>query len=288
MMALVTLKYAMEKARKGGYAVGSFNFFGLENLRGIVKAAAEKNSPVIAMASTGAVQVMGEKVVVAAAERLSEEYGVDLVLHLDHCKDDLDMLKRCVDNGFTSVMIDASAYDYDENVRQTRLAVEYAAKTGCSVEAELGHIGGVEDEIVVSERDALFTVPEDAARFVKDTGIDALAVAVGTVHGFYKLPPKLDFDRIQRIHELTSIPLVLHGGTGVPDDDFRRAIPLGVLKINVGTELKVKGYFDVMKDFTPTVKNSDPRKVAVQIVEKCAQIVADKIVVFGSVNGWKR
>ena len=286
-MALVTLKYVLDKAKKGNYAVGSFNFFGLENLRGIVKAASEKNSPVIAMASTGATKVMGEKVVVSAARDLSEEYGVDIVLHLDHCKDDLDMLKRCVDNGFTSVMIDASAYDYDENVRQTRLAVEYAARTGCSVEAELGHIGGVEDEIVVSERDALFTIPEDAARFVADTGIDALAVAVGTVHGFYKLPPKLDFERIQKIHELTPIPLVLHGGTGVPDDDFRRAIPLGIQKINVGTELKVRGYFDVMKDYTPQVTNSDPRKVALKIVEKCAEITADKINVFGSADGWK-
>ncbi|WP_320122208.1 class II fructose-bisphosphate aldolase [uncultured Sphaerochaeta sp.] len=283
-MALVTLKYVLENARKNKYAVGSFNFFGLENLRGIVKAASENKSPVIAMASTGAVKVMGEKVVVVAAEKLSEEYGVDIVLHLDHCKDDLEMLKRCVDNGFTSVMIDASAYDYEENVRQTRLAVEYASRTGCSVEGEIGHIGGVEDEIVVSECEALFTVPEDAARFVADTGVDALAVAVGTVHGFYKLPPKLDFDRIKKIHELTPVPLVLHGGTGVPDDDFRKAIPLGVLKINVGTELKVNGYFNVMKDFTPQVKNSDPRKVALKIVDKCSEIVTEKINVFGSAD----
>ena len=283
-MALVTLKYVLEKARKGNYAVGSFNFFGLENLRGIMKAASEKKSPVIAMASTGAVKVMGEKVVVAAAEKLCEEYGVEIVLHLDHCKDDLDMLKRCVDNGFTSIMIDASAYDYEENVRQTRLAVEYASRTGCSVEAEIGHIGGVEDDIEVSEYEAMFTLPEDAARFAIDTGVDALAVAVGTVHGFYKLPPKLDFDRIKKIHELTPVPLVLHGGTGVPDDDFRKAISLGILKINVGTELKVNGYFNVMKDYTPLVTNSDPRKVALKIVDRCAEIVCDKIEVFGSAN----
>ncbi|ADK79951.1 ketose-bisphosphate aldolase [Sediminispirochaeta smaragdinae DSM 11293] len=280
-MSLVTMKYFLEKARKNKCAVGAFNFFGLENLRGIIKAASSKKSPVIAMASMGALKVMGLDVVVSAARALSQEYETDIVLHLDHCTD-MDLLFMCIDHGFTSVMIDASDKDYDENVRLTRLAVDYAAKTGCSVEAELGHVGGVEDNIVVSEREALFTVPEDAEKFVNDTNIDALAVSVGTVHGFYKLPPKLDFERITAIHTRTAIPLVLHGGTGVSDEDFKKAIGLGILKINVGTELKVHGYFDVMKNTSLAVKDSDPRKVSTAIVDACASIVSTKIEVFGS------
>ena len=167
----------------------------------------------------------------------------------------------------------------------TSRVVEYASKYGVSVEAELGHVGGKEDDIVVSERDALFTVPEDAVRFVKNTGVDALAVAVGTVHGFYKSEPKLDFPRIEKISELTGgVPLVLHGGTGVPDNDFRKAIELGIRKINVGTELKVNGVFRVSKDGYNEDKDEDPRSVSKKVIARCAAIVEEKITVMGSVN----
>ncbi len=281
-MALVTLDYVMKRAMKGGYAVGAFNFFTLENLLGIGLAASRKNSPVIAMASVGAMKVMGEKTTVGACRGMAEDYGAEVVLHLDHATD-YDMICRCVDNGFTSVMIDASSKSYQENVDVTARVVEYASRYGVSVEAELGHVGGKEDHIDVDEREALFTVPEDAVRFVRDTGIDALAVAVGTVHGFYKSEPKLDFDRIAKINQLIpDMPLVLHGGTGVPDDDFRRAIPLGVRKINVGTELKVHGVFDVSRKAYMEEKGSDPRKVSTQVIEACARIVEEKIDVMGS------
>lgn len=283
-MALVTLDYEMKKAMKDGYAVAAFNFFTLDNLIGIALGAQKTKSPVIAMASVGAMKIMGEKLVVKACEGVSQDFGIDMVLHLDHCTD-YDMIRRAVDNGFTSVMIDASKLNYEENAEITARVVEYASKYGVSVEAELGHVGGKEDDIVVSERDALFTVPEDAVRFVKDTGVHALAVAVGTVHGFYKSEPKLDFPRIGKISELTGgVPLVLHGGTGVPDNDFRKAIELGVRKINVGTELKVNGVFRVSKDGYNEDKDEDPRSVSKKVIARCAAIVEEKIAVMGSVN----
>ena len=282
-MPLITLKYAMMRSMKEGFAVGAFNFFGLENLQGIVQGAAEKKSPVIVMASCGALTHIGEKTVVGMTRGLAEEYDVPVVLHLDHATD-YDMICRCVDNGFTSVMIDASSKSFNENVDITAQVVEYAARTGCSVEAELGHVGGKEDEISVDERSALFTRPEDVVRFVSSTGIDALAIAVGTVHGFYKSKPLLDFDRIAAIRAVSGIPLVLHGGTGVPDEDFRRAIALGVNKINVGTELRVHGFFDVMKRGCEEAKDDDPRKITARIRKTCAAIVAEKIEVFGSVG----
>ncbi|SMP56468.1 fructose-bisphosphate aldolase, class II [Sphaerochaeta associata] len=283
-MALVTLDYLMKKAMKGNYAIGAFNFFTYENLIGIGLAAQRKNSPVIAMASVGAMKIMGEKGTVGACYGVARDYDVDMVLHLDHATD-YDLIRRCVDNGFTSVMIDASSKVYQENVDITAQVVEYAAKYGVSVEAELGHVGGQEDHIKVDEREALFTVPEDAKRFIKDTGVDALAIAVGTVHGFYKSEPKLDFPRIARIHELVpTIPLVLHGGTGVSDDDFKKAIQLGVRKINVGTELKVHGVFDVSKQAYASDSGSDPRSVSVKVIEACAKIVESRIDVIGSVG----
>ncbi|MDY0303489.1 MAG: class II fructose-bisphosphate aldolase [Sphaerochaeta sp.] len=280
-MALVTLKYALERAKEGNYAVGAFNFFNLENLKGVIEAASLTKSPVIAMASVGAMKIMGEKLVVAATRAISEEYGTEVVLHLDHATD-YDMICRCIDNGFTSVMIDASQKSFEENVQITRKVVDYARKYGVSVEAELGHVGGVEDHIKVDERSALFTVPNEAKVFVEETGIDALAVAVGTVHGFYKSEPKIDFDRIAAIRKLTDLPLVLHGGTGVSDVDLRRAIEAGITKINVGTELKVHGLFDVMKAGSNASTDSEPRTISKMMIAACSQIVQNKIKVFGS------
>lgn len=285
-MALVTLKSVLHEAQKGKYAVGAFNFFTLENLRGIIKGARDLDSPVIAMASVGALKVMGEKIVVSMTRNLAEEYGQEVVLHLDHATD-YDLIRRCIDLGFTSVMIDASQKSYEENVEITQRVVSYASKYGVSVEAELGHVGGVEDHISVDERDALFTVPEDAKRFVDETGIDALAVAVGTVHGFYKSEPDIDFDRIRSIRALTNIPLVLHGGTGVSDGDLAKAIELGITKINVGTELKVNGVFETMKSATNTLTDQDPRSVSKLVVLKCSEIVQEKIKVF-NVNHFRR
>jgi len=227
---------------------------------------------------------MGEKNTVAMTRGVSEDYGINMVLHLDHCTD-FDMIKRCVDQGFTSVMIDASKETFEKNVEVTSKVVEYASKYGVTVEAELGHVGGKEDDIVVADDSIFFTVPEEAVKFVKATGIDCLAVAVGTVHGFYKSTPKLDFPRISKIHELLpDTPLVLHGGTGVPDDDFRNAIARGVRKINVGTEFRVHGIYDVSKKGYAENQGDDPRAISKLVIAKCAAIAKEKIEVMGSVG----
>jgi len=270
-------------AENEGYCVGAFNFFGLDNLHGIVKAAAERNSPVICMGSSGAIQQMGEKASAYLVKAYAETYQIPVVLHLDHATD-FDFICRCIDNGFSSVMVDASSMPFEKNVEFTKRVVEYASRKGCSVEAELGHVGGQEDNISTDEKSALFTDPEDVEKFVSSTGIDALAIAVGTIHGFYRAEPKLDFERIKKIHEITNCPLVLHGGTGVKDEDLKKAIECGIRKINVGTDLKVNGYLKVMKRGCLNIKGDDPRVVATQVREACAEIVKRKIEVFNSFN----
>lgn len=281
-MAMVTLRELLYPASEKGYAVGSFNFYGLENLQGILWAAAEKESPVIVQASPGAVKHMGEKGICGLARGLIEDYGVKAALHLDHATD-FDLICRCIDNGFSSVMVDASKQSFEENVELTQKVVEYAKKHGVSVEAELGRLGGAEEEIKVSDREVLFTDPSEAARFVALTGVDALAVAVGTAHGFYRFEPKIDFARIREIHEKTEVALVLHGGTGISDEDLRRAIAAGISKINVGTELWYNGYGNTMKKYAEQMPlNSDPRKVMAKVREACRDIVERKMEVFGS------
>ncbi len=282
-MGLVTMKYEMLKAIKGGYAVPAFNFFSFDNMVGIAKAAAEKKSPIIAMATMSGFKVMGEHGVAKMAEGIAADFGINMVLHMDHCTD-YDMIRRCVDNGFTSVMIDSSKKSFQENIDDTCRVVEYASKYGVSVESELGHVGGKEDDIVVDDMSVLFTDPEPALEFVTKTGIDCLAVAVGTVHGFYKAAPKLDFPRISAINKLLPrTPLVLHGGTGVPYDDFREAIKRGVRKINVGTELKVHGVFDTcVAGFNSPDAKSDPRYVSKLVINKVSSICSEIIDVMGS------
>ena len=280
-MALVTLKHLLEKAVQDKYVVGGFNFYGLESVQGIIKGAVNKKSPVIVMVTAEVLPHIGEKAVVGMVNGIADDYGATVVLHLDHSFD-YDLCCRCIDNGFTSVMIDASSREFNENVDITAKVVEYAAKAGCSVESELGLVGGREDNITVDEQKALFTKPEDVVKFVNATGIDALAVAVGNVHGFYKSTPQLDFDLIAAIRAASPIPLVLHGGTGIPDDDLRKAASLGINKINVATELRVHGVFDVLKRECAASTGDDPLKITAATREACAAIVEAKIDIFGS------
>ena len=167
---------------------------------------------------------------------MAESADIPVCLHLDHATD-MTLLKEAVIAGFTSVMIDASRETYEENIRITKEAVEYAHKYGCSVEAELGRIGGREEHVVVDDAQSALTDPEKAGEFASTTGVDALAVAIGTAHGFYKSTPKLDFPRLEKIAALTDCPLVLHGGTGVPEDDFVKCVEYGMSKINVGNRV---------------------------------------------------
>jgi ketose-bisphosphate aldolase len=282
-MPLVTLKSVLHAAAKGNYSVGSFNFFGLENLQGIIEAAADKRSPVIVQISAGTVKHIGERCACKMTGGISADYGTPVALHLDHAGD-YDLVRRCVDNGFSSVMIDGSSRPFEENVELTARVVEYAMKYGVSVEAELGHVGGSEEGISMDERRAFFTDPRKALEFVRATGIDALAVAVGTVHGFYRELPRLDFDRLREIHELLpDLPLVLHGGTGIPDDDIRRSIALGIRKLNIGTELWYNGYGNVMKKYAALMpENGDPRKVMAEVRAASKAIAGQKMDVLGS------
>jgi fructose-1,6-bisphosphate aldolase class II len=282
-MPLITLKEILKGTKENGYAVGAFNFNSYEDAQGIINGAVAKKAPVIVMASMGAVKYIGLKTTAYMVKGMAESVDIPVCLHLDHATD-LDMIKKCIDAGFTSVMIDASMKSYEENIRETSEIVAYAAKTGCSVEAELGKVGGKEENVVVDEREAAFTNPADVPRFVSETGLDALAIAIGTVHGFYKSEPKLDFDRLASIAKITEAPLVLHGGTGVPVEDFKKAIRLGMSKINVGTELKAT-YATALREALAAKPNEiDPRKFMGAIKDRCSEVVQGKIDIFGCAN----
>lgn len=284
-MSLVSLQFVLEDAKKKNYAVGSFNCFGLETIQGIVAGAKAKKAPVIVQTSTSSLAHIGIKTIVGMTEGISNDYNIPVVLHLDHA-DNVDLVKQCIDSGFTSVMIDASMKSFEENIRMTSEVVQYAKRAGVSVEAELGHITGNNEEITTECREALFTEPDKALEFVNRTGCYALAVAVGTAHGFYKLTPKLDFKRIEEIHSLIpETPLVLHGGTGVPEDQFKQSIPLGIRKINIGTELWYNGYGNVVREYAKSMPiNSDARIMMAKVRDTVQSIVEHKLDVFGCVN----
>jgi len=281
-MALVTLKSVLDHSMEKGYAVGAFNFNGIEDARGIIEAAEEKNSPVILMASTSAVKYFGgARPCAAFVAALAQASSAPIVLHVDHCTD-LAMIKDCVDAGFSSVMIDASSLSFEENVAKTAAAVDYAKRYGVSVEGELGRLGGREENVDVSDRDANMTDPASVQEFVKRTGIDALAIAIGNAHGFYKGTPKLDFDRIVAIRALVDCGLVLHGGTGIPEPDFIRAVKCGMNKINVGTELKYACSQTARACMAAKPDEIDIRKLVGDNRKACREIVLGKIELFGS------
>ena len=281
-MPLVTLKSVIDESRGKGYAIGSFNFNGIEDARGIIEAAEEKNSPVILMASMSAVKYFGGvKPCAYFIKALAEDSPAPIVLHVDHC-DDPQMLKDCVDYGFTSVMIDGSAKSFEENIAVTARTVEYARKFGVSVEGELGRLGGREENVDVSDRNANMTDPNAVEEFVARTGVDALAISIGNAHGFYKGTPKLDFDRIVAIRKLVDCGLVLHGGTGIPEPDFVRAVECGMNKINVGTELKYACSQTARACMAAKPNEIDIRKLVGDNRKACREIVLHKLDLFGS------
>ena len=282
-MALVTTKDMFAKALTQDYAVGAFNVNNMEIIQGIVEAAKEEKAPLILQVSAGARKYAKPVYLVKLVEAAIEDTGLDIALHLDH-GEDFDICKKCVDDGFTSVMIDGSKYPFEENIRLTKEVVEYAHSKGVSVEAELGKLAGIEDNIKVDARNATFTVPEEAAEFVEKTGVDSLAVAIGTSHGAYKFKgtPYLDFERLEEIHKLIpDTPLVLHGAStvlpefvekcneyggnipgaqGVPEDMIRTATKHGVCKVNIDTDLRLAMTAEIRKHFAEHPEDFDPRK----------------------------
>lgn len=280
-MKLVTLRDVLGKAEKGGYAVGAFNANNMEIVQAIIESAVEERSPVIIQASQGAIKYAGLDFIVAMVMAAAESADVPVVLHLDHGTD-FDQVMRCIRRGFSSVMIDGSRLPLEENISITKKVLEVARAVGVSVEAELGKIGGTEDDISVSERDALFTDPQEAKTFVEETGVDALAVAIGTAHGVYKGEPRLDFPRLKKIKELTDVPIVLHGSSGVPDDAIRKAVELGVSKINIDTDIRQAFVGRAVAYMKENPDNIDPRKLLAPAKEEAKKIIREKMRLFGS------
>lgn len=278
---LVTGKELLQDAHKNNYAVGAFNVNNMEIVQAIIEAAEETNSPVILQASQGGLNYAGIEYIAALGKVAARNAKVPVALHLDHGTD-FDQVMLCIRHGFTSVMIDGSRFEFEENIAITRKVVEVAHAVGVSVEAELGKIGGTEDNVTVDEREATFTDPEEAKKFVEETNVDSLAIAVGTAHGLYKGEPKLDFDRIKAIKEIINIPLVLHGSSGVPDESIKKAVSLGINKINIDTDLRV-AFTNAIKDFLEkNPDNIDPRKILGPAREAMKEAVVEKMNLFGS------
>ena len=299
-MPLVTSKEMFKKAYKGGYAIGAFNVNNMEIIQGIVEAGKEENAPLILQVSAGArkyAQPVYLKKLVEAAVGYS---GLPIVLHLDH-GDSFEICKACVDDGFTSVMIDGSKYPFEENIALTKKVVDYAHSKGVVVEAELGRLSGIEDAVSVSERDAAFTDPDEAVEFVERTGVDSLAIAIGTSHGAYKFKgePRLDFERLEKISSmLPNFPLVLHGASsvpqefveicnkyggqipgakGVPEDMLRKAAEMGVCKINIDTDLRLAMTASIRKYLAENPSHFDPRQYLGPGREAIKQMVIHKM-----------
>ena len=264
-------------------AIGAFNTHNLEMLPAIIKAAVNQRTPVIIQTSCGTANYVGHKNLVSICKSMAEEYGVDIVLHLDHAKD-YDEIRKAIDAGYSSVMFDGSSLPLKDNILGTKRVVEYARKFDVSVEAELGTVGGTEDGIVVEQKDVQYTDPEDAVEFIRQTGIDALAVAIGTNHGQYKSKTKINFKRLEEIKKAVDIPLVIHGGTGVKEEDVKKVIRRGIRKFNVGTELlvgwnrKAKECYDSHKE---NVSNRDNVVPCLNVIE---EIVEKKINLFKNIG----
>ncbi len=307
-MPLVTTKDMFEKSMKEHFAIGAFNVNNMEIIQGIVDAAAEQNSPVILQASSSAIKYARVPYLKKMIEAALEEHDIPVVLHLDHGPD-FETCKMCIDNGFTSVMIDGSKYDFEENVALTKKVVDYAHSHGVVVEAELGKLAGIEDDVNVSASDAMYTDPEQAKEFVERTGCDSLAIAIGTSHGAYKFKgeAKLRFDILAKVKELIpNTPIVLHGAStvipefveqcnkyggnipgakGVPDEMLHEASLSGVSKINVDTDLRLAMTGAIREVFTEDPSVFDPRKYLGVARTQIKDIVEHKIRdVFGSSN----
>lgn len=283
-MSLVSMKEMLEIAKEKSYAVGQFNINNLEYVQAILQAAEEEKSPVILGVSSGAAKYMGGfKVAVATAKALMEEYGttVPVAIHLDHGASFAECAKA-IQAGFTSVMIDGSHLPLEENIALTQKVVELAHLHGVSVEAELGRIGGQEDDLIVEDAEAAYAIPAECEKLVKETNVDCFAPALGSVHGPYKGEPNLGFDRMEEVMNLTNIPLVLHGGTGIPLKDIQRAISLGTAKINVNTENQIEQTRVVREVLNADSKVYDPRKYLGPGREAIKEAVIRKMREFGS------
>lgn len=307
-MALVTTTEMFKKAYEGGYAIGAFNINNMEIIQAIAEAAEENKSPVIMQVSAGARKYAKHEYLMALAQAAVKDSGIDVALHLDHGAD-FDICKSCIDGGFTSVMIDGSKYSFEENIELTRKVVEYAHERGVVVEGELGKLAGVEDDVKVDADDAMYTNPAEVEEFVSKTGVDSLAIAIGTSHGAYKFKgePRLRFDILEEVGKrLPSFPIVLHGASsvipelvdeinacggkldgakGVPEELLRRAAEMAVCKINIDSDIRLAFTAGIRRVMTAEPSVFDPRGYLKVARDEVKKMVSHKIVnVLGS-NG---
>jgi fructose-bisphosphate aldolase class II len=280
-MPLVPMTAFLSRAKQEGFAVGQFNMNNLEFTQAIIEAGIEERSPLIFGASEGAIRYMGLNNVVALAKVAARESGLPVALHLDHGSS-FEMVMKCIRAGFSSVMFDGSHYPLEENIRLTKKVVEAAHAVGVSVEGELGTIGGVEDDLDVADEDATLANPEEAIRFWEETQVDAMAIAVGTAHGMYKGVPKIRYDIIEKVSKNIDVPIVLHGGSGVPDEAITKSIALGVGKINVNTENQVACTQVIRDTLGANPEMIDPRKYLGPARTAIKEVVKQKMRLFGS------
>lgn len=260
-------------------AIGSFNLHCLEMLPAFFKAAKSMHSPLMIQISTGTAEYLGYRLLVDSVRSLAQSEDVPTCLHLDHCSD-IASIETAIDAGFSSVMYDGSHLEMDENIANTRRVIDIARQHNVSVEAELGAIGGSEDGKAVAEEDICFTTVEDAKRFVDETGVDMLAVSVGTVHGLYTGKAHIQHQRLAEITAATGTPLVLHGGTGVSDEDMRLAVAGGIEKVNVGTEMNVQWVDRCKQTFENGKVNDSVRKFLIPANNAVTQVLTEKIGLF--------
>jgi fructose-bisphosphate aldolase class II len=300
---LTTNRDLLLQARKNAYAVGAFNINNLESLLAVAEAATDEKSPAIIAVTPSAIKYAGLSYLAKIARTAAESASVPMSLHLDH-GENFETASKCIEAGFTSVMIDGSFLKFEENIALTRQVVNFAHPKGVSVEAELGRLAGVE-ESTVEEKEAVLTDPNVAKQFVERTGVDALAVAIGTSHGAYKFKaePKLDFERLKLIRKNVDVPLVLHGASsvpqwitekaskygaqlagakGIPENDIKQAISLGIAKINIDTDLRLAFTATVREVLADSPKEFDPRKILGPAKEAMKEVVKDKMRLFGS------
>lgn len=267
----------IKKAQEGGYAIPAFNAENLEMLQGIIRAAEELSSPVIVQTTTPTVAYIGATMMVAMVKAAAQNASVPVALHLDHCAS-LDGVKTAIEAGYSSVMFDGSKLPFEENVRLSKTAAALTKSAGVTLECELGKVGGKEDNV---SAEASYTDVDEAKVFAMETEVDILAIAIGTAHGFYKGEPKLDFDRIAAIREATGVPLVLHGGSGVPAESVRRAISLGMCKVNFATELRFAATLGARRILSDE-KVIDPKKYMGEARDEVYKLCKEKILLCGS------
>ncbi len=282
-MALETMIEMLQIARAQGYAVGAFNIVDYTSMRAVVRAAEGLAAPVIVQTSVRTVVYWGQSTLVSWMREIAEESPVPVALHLDHCKD-VAFAKQCIEAGWTSVMFDGSAEPFEKNLTHTREVAEAAEAAGVSLEAELGKIGGVEEEIAVADAQSQLADPEEAVAFCRELKLAAFAPAIGTAHGVYKGKPKIAFERIETIANQTGVPLALHGGTGLEDDVFRKCIALGCAKVNISTQIK-HVFIDSFVEYHNTHQEYEPLKPLAAQFEQLRAGVAEKIQLFGGA-GW--